>query len=68
MTSWPNEEPTRNLVDLMHFSLSAMTTLESAGLEPRNGLVELVAGSQALLGIALTGLLGFVVANRIRRS
>jgi hypothetical protein len=61
-------EPTRNLVDLMRFSLGAMTTMESAGLEPRNGLVELVAGVQALLGITLTGLLGFVVANRIRRS
>jgi len=62
------KEPTRNLIDLARFSLSAMTTMESAGLEPRNGLVELVARLQALLGVALTGLLGFVVANRIRRS
>ena len=61
-------EPTRNLVDLARFSLGAMTTMDLAGLEPRNGLVELLAGLEALLGIALTGLLGFVVGNRIRRS
>jgi uncharacterized protein YjbI with pentapeptide repeats len=60
-------EPTRNLVDLARFSLAAMTTMDLTGLEPRNGLVELLAGLEALLGIALTGLLGFVVGNRIRR-
>ena len=62
------KEPTRNLVDLARFSLGAMTTIGPAGLEPRNGLVELVAGLEALLGIALTGLLGFVLGNRVRRS
>ena len=61
-------EPTRNLVDLARFSLGAMTTMDLTGLEPRNGLVELLAGVEALLGIALTGLLGFVAGNRIRRS
>jgi uncharacterized protein YjbI with pentapeptide repeats len=61
-------EPTRNPIDLARFSLAAMTTMELTGLEPRNGLVELLAGLEALLGIALTGLLGFVVGNRIRRS
>ena len=61
-------EPTRNLVDLARFSLAAMTTMDLTGLEPRNGLVELLAGLEALLGIALTGLLGFVAGNRIRRS
>ena len=60
-------EPTRNLIDLARFSLAAMTTTDLTGLEPRNGLVELLAGLEALLGIALTGLLGFVVGNRIRR-
>jgi uncharacterized protein YjbI with pentapeptide repeats len=61
-------EPTRNLVDLLRFSLGAMTTMDVASLEPRNGLVELVAGVEALLGIFLAGLLGFVAGNRIRRS
>jgi len=61
-------EPTRNLVDLLRFSLGAMTTMDVAGLEPRNGLVELLAGLEALLGIFLAGLLGFVAGNRIRRS
>jgi hypothetical protein len=61
-------EPTRNLVDLTRFSLAAMTTMESAGLEPRAAWVQLLAGLEALLGIALTGLLGFVLGNRIRRS
>jgi uncharacterized protein YjbI with pentapeptide repeats len=60
-------EPTWNLVDLARFSLGAMTTMDLTGLEPRNGLVELLAGLEALLGIALTGLLGFVVGNRIGR-
>jgi len=62
------KEPTRNLVDLARFSLGAMTTMDLTGLEPRNGLVELLAGLEALLGVALTGLLGFVAGNRVRRS
>jgi hypothetical protein len=37
------------------------------GLHPRNALVSLLAGLQSLLGIGLTGLLGFVVGNRLRR-
>ena len=61
-------EPTRNLVDVLRFSLGAMTTMDMVGLEPRNGLVELLAGLEALLGIFLAGLLGFVAGNRIRRS
>lgn len=59
---------TGNPVDWAIFSLGALTTMDPAGLEPRNNLVQLAAGLEALLGIFLTGLLGFVVANRIRRS
>jgi len=55
-------------VDWAIFSLGALTTMDPAGLEARNNLVQLFAGLEALLGIFLTGLLGFVVANRIRRS
>jgi len=59
---------TGNPVDWAMFSLGAMTTMDPVGLEPRNNLVQLAAGIEALLGIFLTGLLGFVAANRIRRS
>jgi len=55
-------------VDWAIFSLGALTTMDPAGLEPRDNLVQLASGLEALLGIFLTGLLGFVVANRIRRS
>jgi hypothetical protein len=36
-------------------------------LQPRNEEVHFLTGAQALLGIGLTGLLGFVFGNRIRR-
>jgi uncharacterized protein YjbI with pentapeptide repeats len=60
--------PTHNLVDLLVFGLGAFTTMDPKGLEPRATWVQLVAGFEALLGIGLTGLLGFVLGNRIRRS
>ena len=55
--------------DLAIFSLLALTTSGSPGvaLQPRDQFVHLLTGLQALLGISLTGLLGFVVGNRIRR-
>ena len=59
---------TSSPVDWAIFSLGALTTMDPAGLEPRNNVVQLFAGLEALVGIFLTGLLGFVVANRIRRS
>jgi uncharacterized protein YjbI with pentapeptide repeats len=60
--------PTRNLIDLAVFGLGAFTTMDPRGLEPRAAWVQFVAGLEALLGIGLTGLLGFVLGNRIRRS
>lgn len=61
--------PTHGIADLAVFSLLAMTTsgTPSVGLQPRSEIVYLLTGLQALLGIALTGLLGFVLGNRIRR-
>ena len=46
-----------------------MTTsgVASARLQPRSDWVSLLAAVQSLLGIGLTGLLGFVIGNRIRR-
>ena len=60
---------THNPVDLAIFSLMAMTTsgTPSVTLAPTGEYALLISGTQALLGIFLTGLLGFVAGNRIRR-
>ncbi len=60
---------TRRPVDLAVFSLLALTTsgTPAVGLLPRNEAVHLLTGIQALLGISLTGLLGFVAGHRLRR-
>lgn len=60
---------TRHPLDLAVFSLFAMTTsgAPSSGLVPRDAKIQLLTGIQSMLGIALTGLLGFVAGNRIRR-
>ena len=60
--------PTRNPVVVAIFSLLVMTTgSPEGGLAPRDDLTLLLMGVEAFLGIALTGLLGFVLGNRIRR-
>ncbi len=60
---------TRKLMDLAVFSLGAMTTsgAESETLVTAGLYVKLLTGLQALTGIFLTGLLGFVAGHRIRR-
>jgi uncharacterized protein YjbI with pentapeptide repeats len=50
------------------YVLDAFTTADFAELQPANSLGRLCSGLIALVGIFLTGLLGFVVGNRIRRS
>lgn len=61
--------PVRNPLHVAIFSLYAMTTSGSMpfGMEPRNAVVQLLDGVEGLLAVALTGLLGFVTGNRIRR-
>jgi len=56
--------------DYLTYSLGALTTTSFDHLRPRLdvGWVPVVTAIEALLGIFLTGLLGFVAANRIRRS
>lgn len=56
--------------DYLLYSLAGLTTTSFDHLRPRLhvGWVPLVTAIEALLGIFLTGLLGFVLANRIRRS
>lgn len=50
------------------FTLTALLTGGNPGdLQPSNDLVQLLIGVEAFLGIALTGLLGFVVGAKIRR-
>lgn len=60
---------THRPLDLAIFSLMAMTTsgTPSITLVPSNVYALFLSGTQALLGIFLTGLLGFVAGNRIRR-
>jgi uncharacterized protein YjbI with pentapeptide repeats len=60
--------PTRNLKDLAVFAMGAFVTMDPEGLRPRADWVQLLVGIEALLGISLTGLLGFVLGNKIRRS
>jgi len=60
--------PVRNPVVAAIFSLQVVTTgSPEGGLAPRGDLTLLLMGVEAFLGIALTGLLGFVLGNRIRR-
>jgi len=60
---------TRNLFDLLSFSLATMVTLEASGLLAYPSLLmRLLMPLQAALGIFFLGLLGFVAGNRIRRS
>jgi uncharacterized protein YjbI with pentapeptide repeats len=61
-------QPTRNPIHLFLFSLGTITRFSPVDLEPRNDLIGLVAGLEAFVGLALTGLLGFVVGHRIRRG
>ncbi len=60
---------TRAPIDLAVFSLLALTTSGSPGIgvQPRGEFVYFLSGAQALIGISITGLLGFVIGNRIRR-
>ncbi len=60
--------PTRNALDLAIFGLLAMTT-GSIGMRllPANDLALVLVGIHLFLGVALIGLLGFVLGNRIRR-
>jgi uncharacterized protein YjbI with pentapeptide repeats len=60
--------PTRDPLDLAIFSLLSMTAGNPPnGMEPRNDAIILLSGVEALLGVGLTGLLGFVLGNLVRR-
>lgn len=61
-------ERVQNLTDVAVFSFKSMVAMDPVGVEPGNRLLEVLTALQALLGIGLTGLFGFVLGNRIRRS
>lgn len=67
--SGPQQVVTREFTDLATFSLLAISTSGSpvVRLLPSHEWVHLLTASEALLGIFLTGLLGYVVGNKIRR-
>jgi uncharacterized protein YjbI with pentapeptide repeats len=60
--------PTRSPADLAVFSLFSMITSAQppVGLLPADEYARLLTGVHALLGWTLTGLLGFVLGNRMR--
>jgi len=50
------------------YSFGAFTTTEFARFQAADDRVRMVTAIQAIIGIVLAGLLGFVAGNRIRRS
>jgi len=63
-----SQEAATSVWDHLIFSLGAFTTLQPARLQAARPVVELLTTIQAIIGISLAGLLGFVAGNRIRRS
>jgi hypothetical protein len=63
-----SQDVATSLWDHLIFSLGAFTTLQPARLQAARPGVELLTTIQAIIGISLAGLLGFVAGNRIRRS
>lgn len=61
--------PTRSIKDVTIFGLISMTASEgpTVRLLPQSAAIHYLTSLQTLLGVALTGLLGFVLGNRIRR-
>jgi uncharacterized protein YjbI with pentapeptide repeats len=60
--------PTRNPFNNLLFSVGAMTTMEMGFLQPFQWWVGYMMAAETLIGIALTGLVGFVLGNKLRYS
>lgn len=59
---------TKAAVDALAFSLGTMTTIQPVGLEASNSLfMRFLMPVETLFAIALTGLFGYVLGNRINR-
>ena len=65
--SWPPATATSFLHYLI-YSVGAFTTTGFARFQPADDRVRLITALQAIIGIFLAGLLGFVTGNRIRKS
>ena len=61
-------QPVTDPFQVILFGLAAVTTTGLQNLYPANQIVELIMSIQVIVGIALTGLIGFVLGNRIRYS
>jgi hypothetical protein len=61
-------QPTRNFWDNLLFSLGAMTTTDLEDVQPYRSHLGFLMTLEALVGISLTGLLGFVLGNKLRYS
>jgi uncharacterized protein YjbI with pentapeptide repeats len=60
--------PTHNFANNLLFSLAALTTADIAYLQPFRWWVGYLSTVETLVGIALTGLFGFVLGNKLRYS
>jgi hypothetical protein len=60
--------PTANFLDNLLFSLGAMTTADVGSVQMYKSGVGWLMTIETLVGIALTGLIGFVLGNKLRYS
>ncbi|MBN1121571.1 MAG: pentapeptide repeat-containing protein [Anaerolineae bacterium] len=59
---------TRNVWHNLIFSATSMFTIEMAALQPATPFVGMLETVQAFFGFGLTGLIGFVLGNKLRYS
>jgi len=59
---------TRNIWYNLVFSATSMFTIEMAALQPATPFVGMLETVQAFFGFGLTGLIGFVLGNKLRYS
>lgn len=63
-----NGNPSSSWLHCLLYSGGAFTTLGVDALRPANDWIRALSISESVMGVALTGLMGFFLGNRIRRS
>ncbi len=63
-----NGNPSSSWLHCLLYSGGAFTTLGVDALRPANDWIRALSISESVVGVALTGLMGFFLGNRIRRS